>query len=95
MVQLSLVSQAQTGKEEESASHAKVVAAKNELSKKLLADPSVLGIGIGSAGDASHSAETMNVYVSRDASNETLGHIPKKYKGISVSVVKSEPFKSQ
>jgi hypothetical protein len=69
----------------------KALAAKNELSKKLLADASVVGVGIGSQ----HSSPIIFVYVTPDASKVTLAHIPKKYQGVPVSVVKTEPLKPQ
>jgi hypothetical protein len=69
----------------------KALAAKNELSKKLLADTSVVGVGIGSQ----HSFPIIYVYVTPEASKSTLAHIPKKCQGVPVSVVKTEPLKPQ
>ena len=69
----------------------KALAAKKALSKKLLSDPAVVGVGVGSV----RSSPVIYVYVTPDASKETLVRIPKKYEGIPVSVVKSEPIKSQ
>ncbi len=69
----------------------KALAAKNELSKKLLADASVIGVGIGSQ----HSSPVIFVYVTPEASKATLAHIPKQCQGIPVSVVKTEPVKPQ
>lgn len=69
----------------------KALAAKKELSKKLLPDPSVIGVGVGSF----HSSPIIYVYVTPKATKETLGRIPQKYEGVPVSVVKSEPIKPQ
>lgn len=67
----------------------KALAGKKELSKTLLSDPSVIGVGVGSF----HSSPIIYVYVIPKVSKETLGRIPKKYEGVPVSVVKSEPIK--
>ena len=67
----------------------KALAAKKELSKKLMADASVVGVGIGSQS----SSPIIYVYVTPEASKSTLAHIPKKYQGVPVSVIKTEPLK--
>jgi hypothetical protein len=72
-------------------SQSKALAAKKELSKKLLSDPAIVGVGVGSF----HSSPVIYVYVTPEASKETLGRIPKKYEGVPISVVKSEPIKPQ
>jgi hypothetical protein len=69
----------------------RVVVAKDELAKKLLPDPAVLGIGVGSY----HSEPALNVYVKDEASKQTLASIPKKFRGIRVCVVKTGPIKAQ
>jgi len=86
---------AQNTKIDDRTSQGKLIAAKVNLSKKLLSDSSILGVGIGSNGGSEPSNELIYVYVSTDASNATLNRIPKKYKGIPVSIVKTQPFKAQ
>lgn len=95
MVFLPLGCGAQKADVNSSASADKTVAAKEDLSKKLLSDPSILGVGVGSTGSSSQSKQMIYVYVSNDASDATLNRIPKKFKGIPVSIVKSESFKVQ
>lgn len=80
-----------TDASQDKTSQDKALAAKNELSKKLLADASIIGVGIGSQ----HSSPIIYVYVAPDASKATLDHIPKKCQGVPVSVVKTEPPKPQ
>jgi hypothetical protein len=67
------------------------IAAKDELWKKFGSDPSVIGVGVGSA----HSVPVVYVYVAAETPKETLDRFPKKCHGIVVSVVKSGPLKPQ
>jgi hypothetical protein len=95
MTFLSLGCGAQKAEVDNGTSPDKTVTAKDDLSKKLLSDPSILGVGVGSNSSSGHSKQVLYVYVSNDASDVTLNHIPRKYKGIPVSIVKTEPFKAQ
>lgn len=77
-----------TIEERDSRGEKKAVVAKDELWKKLSSDPSVIGVGLGS----SHSQPVIYVYVTPQAPKQTLDRIPKKCRGILVSVIKSEPL---
>jgi hypothetical protein len=77
--------------QQEKATPSKALEAKDELSKRLMPERSVLGVGIGD----DHSSPIIFVYVTPDAPVKTLRLIPKKCLGVSVSVVKSGPIKAQ
>jgi len=75
----------------QSSNQGKAAIAKDELWKKFLDEPSVLGVGVGSR----QSAPVIYVYVARLAPKDVLTRIPKKYLGIPVSIVKTDPVKAR